>query len=274
MSDDLDPGARGLRVQPYGHSSGPSGSGGPLTRRRARLSTAALSGAVALALATAGCNPLASGQASPSAGSSTVTPSSVVRTLAPSSASDSPTGPRSAGTTAATSARSSGRTSSASPSQAVTVAASDTLTTQGIGGVRLHAPVSTLVPNQYAVPLRDENCAERWKPGPALERRGISFHLSTEETLVEIILRDGTHTTESGAKVGMTFAQVKKIYGDRGRLETKKGVGGQHQVFTVASGGREVAFMADQEKPSVADTDTVGMIILQDYRDSLGFAGC
>ena len=193
----------------------------------------------------------------PTANPSSPTASGTRTQVSPSAASTSAASPRSAN----------------SPSATVTLAASDVLTTEGIGGFRLHASVSGLAPGGYATYSSDNSCPG-WRPTQKLENQGVGW--VGEKTIDMILLNNPQHPTASGARVGMTFGQVKQLYGNRARLELKDGVGGKHQVLTVVADGREIAFMpkTDTPKTSIADTDKVDMIVLQDYNSFLGWDGC
>ncbi|RMB57764.1 hypothetical protein EAX62_14960 [Tessaracoccus antarcticus] len=105
----------------------------------------------------------------------------------------------------------------------------------------------------------------KWMENPSLNRRGIFTWLwDDDETFRETIILEPQIRTVDGAHVGMTFAEVKAIYGDRVHLETKRN--GQDQKFytaVVKKNGYEVVFWnwkTESDRPLVGSDVINGMM--------------
>ncbi len=161
---------------------------------------------------------------------------------------------------------------SASPSRTAMIEPGDVLTTAGLGQLTLGMPVSVLVDAGWAVP--SQICEKTWDASPRLMAEGVRFRNYGQGTIGQIMLATSKHSTLSGASVGMSVGDVKQIYGTRGRVEAKDGVGGKFEVYTVVADGHEIAFIGNFDKVTMSDTDTVTFVVLQPYTTFLGWDGC
>ena len=132
-----------------------------------------------------------------------------------------------------------------------------------------------------------EPCEAPFKTAPELAAQGVYFQLKHESggikadsPLAEIHV--GGHlvswnvesnlTTYGGAKIGMTFDEVRRRHPDL-RFETKNGNGGPFEAGVIRSGEREMIFFSDWEPESPkGSTPVVGMAV-RDWSADL-YGGC
>ncbi|MDO5286789.1 MAG: hypothetical protein Q4G45_08235 [Actinomycetia bacterium] len=223
---------------------------------------------VALALLTSGCDLLGGrGGAAPA-------PSTPAATSTTASSSPSPSveeSPSASPSTAATTAR---------PAGAV-ITSEDTLTTTGIGGIKIGSSAKDLASAGYTFQFPQQGrpnekswCGTGWEATKKLQTLGINLHIKDGQ-IIGIYLRDAQHATKSGARVGMTIEQVKKLYGDRVREETKGTQGGPSRVLVMPDGNHEIVFAPENDlTTTLSSSEKVKWILSHQTSPTLGEEYC
>ncbi len=153
------------------------------------------------------------------------------------------------------------------------VLATDVIDTTGIGPLKLGLPLSVLKERGDVVAAPTGDCTT-YNTGKALRDMGLELVLYGKESrLGAIHVSSSLFQTRSGARVGMTVAQVRKIYGSNLAVETKQGNGGPFEVLTIRDGGREVLFMIPWDSQPVSDADRIDQIVTREYSNEM-FGGC
>lgn len=159
--------------------------------------------------------------------------------------------------------------SRASTSTAPLVAPDDSLTISGIGGLTLGMSRDALLSSRAMVATEDL-CEGSLVTGEALKGQGIT--LVEGVGLGQIWLTTSTHSTKSGARVGMTMAQIRTIYGaDVTRKTLTYGASAPRKVdvYVYIAQGNMIIFRADSERAN--DSDVVSSIVLK-TNDGYGIA--
>ncbi len=120
-------------------------------------------------------------------------------------------------------------------------------------------------------------CGNAYNETEVLRSRGINTDKPNGNLVTDVITYTKGVKTVDGAQVGMTYAQVKAIYGNRMVKETKNDIpGGDLAAGTavVRSGGNELVFMFDREGGLAQDTDKVRWIVARGYSKDLYYDGC
>ena len=143
-----------------------------------------------------------------------------------------------------------------------------------------------LGPLQTGVPMKDletlgyvEDVFERcqfWPSSPSLRNRGVSVEHDSDEAVPQraagiAVTKPGIRTT-AGAEVGMSLAEIRKIYGSSLELETKRGIFDVYAAV-VREGGHELVFTASPiNSPSkpLKDSDIIDRMEARTYRDWIG----
>lgn len=141
----------------------------------------------------------------------------------------------------------------------------------GLGPLQVHTPMTDLGTLGYAN-WRTGDACEYWEPSTSLMNRGIDMWAS--DTLVAVVVDEPGVRTVDDARVGMTLAEVRALYGTRISLETKEGY---QPVYTavVKRGGYELVFLNgfELDRPMV-DSDVINMIIARKGNEPLLWDGC
>lgn len=107
------------------------------------------------------------------------------------------------------------------------------------------------------------SCGEA-NPVPTLASEGIAIS-SVNETVDFIVVHSSQHSTQSGARIGMTMGQVKQLYGDKVSvktvtLEIGDPQGNTRQAYVISS-GNTLVFMPDS-RSGIQASDVVTSITL------------
>ncbi|MDO5499557.1 MAG: hypothetical protein Q4F67_07745, partial [Propionibacteriaceae bacterium] len=97
---------------------------------------------------------------------------------------------------------------------------------------------------------------------PALEAKGVALILSGDDNIIEIHLSDGHFATRSGFRVGQTYGELRRIYGDDVKVRNKDGNGGPFQAATIIAGGRELVFFKDWDEKDYSASTRITSILL------------
>jgi hypothetical protein len=114
-------------------------------------------------------------------------------------------------------------------------------------------------------------------PAPTLASEGIAIS-SVNETVDFIVVDSWQHSTQSGARVGMTMGQVKQIYGDKVSAKTVTlqigdPQGNTRQAYVISS-GNTLVFLSDSRQPIAADDVVKGIYLLRGSTVSLPVEIC
>jgi hypothetical protein len=140
-----------------------------------------------------------------------------------------------------------------------------TLSINGLGPLKLGTTYGTLRQQGY-VTAETGDCPGSWT-SQALQDKGVSLYPSGQgnsAVLIEVSVTKATYATVSGAKVGFTVSQLKKLYGTQLTIETKNGNGGPFKVANVHIGAREIVFYFPYGS-TIADTDVVQAMIARNW---------
>lgn len=145
------------------------------------------------------------------------------------------------------------------------------LTAEGLGPMKIGTPMRQVLANRWGV--EDNGDCVKWTTAPAIERQGVILNASYENTaqLDSVMVTNSRIRTQSGANVGMTIAQVRRVYGDRLTLESKFTSGvNPAQVHTVRAGTGEILFHVSGQP---TDNSRVTSMLARKYSASLE-SGC
>jgi len=144
------------------------------------------------------------------------------------------------------------------------------LTTAGLGPLTMGMSLTALQQGGYVVagpmPYPCSSVANA-----ALDRDGV--YLGVSDSVREIWLNKGTYATRSGARVGMTVAQLRSIYGDNLVTVTKNGSGGPFQAPAIQAGDREVVFMTEWTDGTFTNASKIKSIVLRSSSKDM-YGGC
>ncbi len=111
-----------------------------------------------------------------------------------------------------------------------------------------------------------------------LRSRGIDTNKPGGKLIADVVSYTMGVKTVDGAQVGMTYAEIKALYGDRMVKETKNDLpGGSFDPIgtaVVKSGGNELVFLFDREGGLAQDNDKVRWMIARAYSKDLYYDGC
>lgn len=141
------------------------------------------------------------------------------------------------------------------------VVTGDVLTMLGIGELTISMPRSELASRGIVAPVGSCGVAN---PVPTLSLEGISIS-SVSDTVDFIYVHTAQHKTQSGAAVGMTMGEVKRIYGDKVSattvtLQIGDPQGNTRQAYVISS-GNTLVFLSDSRAP-ISASDVVTQIYL------------
>lgn len=146
----------------------------------------------------------------------------------------------------------------------------------GLGPLQLGTPLQSLKILGYLA--NPSECGNAYGETEVLRSRGIDTSPPEGNGVRDVITYTKGVKTVDGAQVGMTYAQVKAIYGNRMVKETKNDIPGGGLTPTgtavVRSGGNELLFMFDREGGLAQDTDKVRWIVARVYSKDLYYDGC
>jgi hypothetical protein len=140
-----------------------------------------------------------------------------------------------------------------------------TLSINGLGPLKLGTTYGSLRQQGYVAPETGD-CPGSWT-SQALQDQGVFLYPSgsgDSGVLTEVSVTKATYATVSGAKVGYTMGQLKKLYGTQLTTETKNGNGGPFKVANVRIGTREIVFYFPYGS-TIADADVVQAMIARNW---------
>lgn len=137
------------------------------------------------------------------------------------------------------------------------------VTTAGLGPLTVGMSVSALQEGGYVV-ANPSQCVSPWVSNASLEGDGVSL-VVTDNALTSIYLAKATYATDLGARVGMTVADLRKIYGADLVTDVKSGGGGPFAVPIVRAGDRELVFRTPWTDGSFTDESKVETIVVEPY---------
>lgn len=141
----------------------------------------------------------------------------------------------------------------------------------GLGPIRVGGSMYDLQTLGYYkyVKTNGEGDGNAWLPSDSLLNRGFEWDVWMGDELTHVTISKPQIRTVDGAHVGMTVAEVKAIYGDRIRLETKhQPVTGNWYSAVVQHGGDELMFLAEKdgmERQPFKDSDVITSITAKRY---------
>jgi len=121
---------------------------------------------------------------------------------------------------------------------------------------------------------------ERWEEAPPLSSRRL-FVVG----LFDVAVRNGVNPTDRGAKVGMTVAQVRALYGSAFKVVAKQNYGETQYFGSYRQGEREIqfrvlggpdghgGFLYAPDRPLVG-TDVIYEMAAQHYTTDVSWDGC
>lgn len=165
----------------------------------------------------------------------------------------------------------SGTSSLSSPTGPNAVFPGAVVTTAGLGPLTAGMSVSALQQGSYVV-ANPSQCVSPWVSNAALEGDGVSL-VVTDNVLTSIYLAKPTYATDLGARVGMTVAELRKIYGADLVTDAKSGGGGPFAVPIVREDDRELVFHTSWTDGSFTDESKVETIVSEKYTRQY-FDGC
>ena len=137
------------------------------------------------------------------------------------------------------------------------------VTTAGLGPLTVGMSLSALQQGGYVV-ANPSQCVSPWVSNAALEGDGVSL-VVTDSALTAIYLAKPTYATDLGARVGMTVADLRKIYGADLVTDVKSGGGGPFAVPIVRAGDGELVFFTPWTGGSFTDESKVETIVAEQY---------
>ncbi len=149
------------------------------------------------------------------------------------------------------------------------------LSPTGLGPLQVGTSTKKLTTLGYLV-YPDKFCDFGYGESKALDNRGIEIFVGNSTSIIEVRVSKKGVKTVDGAQVGMTYAAVKAIYGNRVTEKTMMDIPGDSLVPTavVRSANRELVFLVDKEASSIKDTDVIRVIMAREISDELYFDGC
>ncbi|HTU10825.1 MAG TPA: hypothetical protein VMG08_07980 [Allosphingosinicella sp.] len=124
-------------------------------------------------------------------------------------------------------------------------AADGTLTLQGLGGFRAGTPVSALrrLGARRPVPPEEPGGCHFWN----IPSRPDVLLMVVDDRLVRVDIRNRRYRTASGARVGMTETEVRRLYGPRLRVEPHPYTGpqGHYLVYRQPGAAHGLIFETD-----------------------------
>lgn len=132
------------------------------------------------------------------------------------------------------------------------------LLTTGLGPLQVGMTLAALQKGNFVVGSTGA-CVSPYSSNAALKSDGVELAVGT--TLVQVTLVSPTYATRSGARVGMTVAEIKKIYGTQLVPVAKTGDGGSVQVLAVTIAGKEVLFLTDPSQGAYKDSSVITSIV-------------
>ena len=156
----------------------------------------------------------------------------------------------------------------------------------GLGPLQIGTNIEDLVKlGYYEYP--GEECDGYPSESKALRDRGIDLRnireLNSDARISEVGIYGEEIETADGAQIGMTVSEIKAIYGERLRLETKLGEGGLGEgevevpTAVVQSGDRELVFIASDTSTGQSvlnDSDVINFIVARPYENGFYYDGC
>lgn len=136
------------------------------------------------------------------------------------------------------------------------------MTTAGLGPLTIGMPSSALQRGGYVV--ANYTSCEPWVSNTALEYDGVMLAV-TDDVLRAVYLSNATYATDMGARVGMTVADLRKIYGADLVTDVKSGGGGPFAVAIVRTGDRELVFHTPWTDGSFTEASRVEAIVAEPY---------
>lgn len=136
------------------------------------------------------------------------------------------------------------------------------VTSAGLGRLTIGMTSSELQRAGYLV--ANYRPCEYWVANAGLEYDGISLDVA-DGALRAIYLNNATYATERGARVGMTVADLRKIYGADLLTDVKSGGGGPFAVSIVREGDRELVFHTPWTDGSFTEESKVQAIVVEPY---------
>lgn len=110
------------------------------------------------------------------------------------------------------------------------------LTPEGLGPMRLGTPAEEAVTQGWAI--SGDQC---WRTSPSLLADGVELYF-TDGRISEIWIGNASHSTGTGARVGMQIEQIETLYADDLTYETRDSLGGQVVLPIVRRGDHELLF--------------------------------
>lgn len=143
-----------------------------------------------------------------------------------------------------------------------------TLDTSGLGPIKLGTTIAQATRNGW---MRDSpDCPGFQIESQLLEDRGVTLRHDGGR-IIDIGLRTDYYATRSGARVGMTVGELRRLY-PRLEQEVKKGYQPYPVVF-VRSGDREV-FAPRSETTAITDSTRITHITARSYSEYYMYDGC
>lgn len=124
---------------------------------------------------------------------------------------------------------------------------SPALSADGLGEIRLGTPATDAQTRGWAI--RDERCG--WRTGPHLKATGVELFFA-DDAISEVWLGNSSHSTTTGARVGMAVEQIETLHPDL-EFERRDTVGGSAYLSIVRSGDRELLFYGLGDEDATPD---------------------
>lgn len=132
------------------------------------------------------------------------------------------------------------------------------ITFTGIGRMTIDTPVADLAAAGLIVQNNSE-CGDAWAANQTLANKGVSV-ITGENRLWEVKVTSDLYPTKDGARVGMTFAEARAIYGSRFTIETKIYDTRDIQAGVVSDNGYELVFLKPLDGTDLDDSSTIDSI--------------
>lgn len=145
------------------------------------------------------------------------------------------------------------------------------LDTSGLGPIKIGMTWDELHRNGWLEVSPD--CPPHRVTSKQLQARGIDLRPDAAERLGDITLSSPRYATRSGAKVGMTVAEIERIYGAQLEREVKIGYQPYPTAF-VRVGDREIVFAPTWETKQLTPQTRIEFISARYYSDHYMWDGC